>query len=194
MERPSTNNGAERERDAATPRVDDDASNEEEGEETESEKEEDELDDDSEEEFNDEEGDEFSDGLGSEFGEDASLDHGLEPTDFSESLHVSDLMNDEDLPEQEAVEEVPPANNEGGETEKKDGMNKTGLLVAGAVGLGALGGAALFAAKLRKSLNQSDAIDSDDAVAAIQHQSASRMGESAASQSSSGNIGGVTPV
>eukprot|EP00977_Amphora_coffeiformis_P013817 scaffold3736_cov176-Amphora_coffeaeformis.AAC.2 len=198
MTGPSTNNdGLIGEKDEATPTFDGNAANEEEGEGSE-ENEESESEEDADqdtEEFSDEEAEDFSDGLDSDFGDDGSLDHGLEPTDFSESLHVSDLISDENLPEQTPKDVSPGRDGETG-TEKKDRMNTTALLVAGGAGLAGIAGVALLATKLNKKLrDESDDVDEDDAAAVIQQQQSApqQMGESTG-QSSSGNMTGSVPV
>jgi len=197
MERSSTNNknGITGERDNSSPQFDDDATNEEEGQRSEeNEESEPEIEDDpGEEDFTDEGAECFSDGIESDFGDNVSLDHGLEPTDFSESLHVSDLISEKNLPPEPTPVGTTPWKD--GENDKKGGMNTTDLLVAGGVGIGAVAGVALFSAKMKNILDKSN--DEDDAAALVlqqqREQSAPQTGESSAN-ASSGNIAGSAPV
>lgn len=116
-----------------------------------------------------------------------SIEPDLEPTDFTDSLHVSDLLQDEDMPEP-AAEETTPATDEG---EKNNTMRNAAL---GLGALGALGGAAFAATKFKKLLNDNaNAVDEDDAKAALNH-SSQHFHDSLTSHASSGNIVGPAPV
>ena len=199
MEGSSTNNNNSLtgETDTTSPQFDDDTTNEEEGQRSEeNEESEPEIEDDpGQEDFRDEGAEYFSDGIESDFGDDVSLNHGLEPTDFSESLHVSDLISEENLPPEPTPVGTTPGKD--GENEKKGGMNTTDLLVAGGVGIGAIAGVALFSTKMKNLLDKSNDVDEDDAAAIVlqqqREQSAPQTGESSAN-ASSGNIAGSAPV
>lgn len=115
-----------------------------------------------------------------EFVDDSMHEGDLEPTDFSESLHVSDL-EDDDLSSEPMPEPV--------EAQDEDNKMGMGMMAAGAaVGVGALGAVLLASKKFSDFLSKDD--DNDDgAVEAV-----SRLQDSMASQSSSSNIAGAAPM
>ena len=103
----------------------------------------------------------------------------VEPTEFSESLHLSDLAGDEPS---EMIQEVRPS--------LRDENVNMGVSTATAIGLGALGVVSLASRKFKNMLEEDDDDDymEDTANAFI------KIEDSSNSQSSSGNVAGAAQV
>ena len=115
---------------------------------------------------------------------DDSINEGdLEPTDFSESLHVSDLEED-DLPSEPMPEPVETPDEDG----KNGMMGVAAIGGAAALGVGALGAVLLASKNFSDFLSKHDD-DDDGAIEAV-----SRLQDSVGSQSSSSNVAGAAPM
>lgn len=118
-----------------------------------------------------------------DFVDDSMNEGDLEPTDFSESSHISDLEED-DLPAEPMPEPVETPDEDG----KNGMMGAAAIGGAAALGVGALGAVLLASKKFSDFLSKDDD-DNDGAVDAVY-----RLQDSMPSQSSSSNVAGPAPV